>query len=156
MAFGTSTPTSITVVATRSLASPRANRSIAASLSSGLSWPWTSTDRVPEARLERGEARLGGGEVLGLAFAAADHRADPVGLVAALEMAREAVDHVGEPVERDHAGVDRLAPGRHLVELRHVHLAELRKLSACAGSGWRSWRGSAASPGPSASAAGAG
>ena len=39
----------------------------------------------------------------------------------------ERADHILHPLDRDHAGVDRLAARRHLVEPRNVHFAILRQ-----------------------------
>ncbi len=91
---------------------------------------------IAEVLLQLGEALLRGGEVAQLGFG--DQRAHPVDPLAALERAADGVDHLVDARERHRAGVDRLAPGRLLAQLRDVHVAESRSAPACAGSASRS------------------
>ena len=89
VAFGTSTPTSITVVATSTSSSPALKRAIVARRSAGRSWPCMQPTRKPRSScalqplglLLRGacERRLGG----------SDERADDVRLSAGVEVAPE-------------------------------------------------------------------
>ncbi len=53
LALGTSTPTSMTVVATSSCSSPRLNCSITAAFSAGFMRPWISPTRSPTSAAER-------------------------------------------------------------------------------------------------------
>ena len=119
--WATSTPTSITVVATSTAISPRAKASITASFSGPFIRPWTTPTLSPKRRRRMRRALLGGGEVDRLALL--DQRADPISLPARGDMAAEPVDHLGQPLGADHPGLDRLAARRHLVEPADVHLA---------------------------------
>ena len=76
-----------------------------------------------EMLLQRREALLGGGKIAQLRLG--DERAHPVDPLAALERAPDRLDHVVDARERHRAGVDRLAAGRLLAQLRDVHVAEV-------------------------------
>ena len=80
-------------------------------------------DAVAEPLLQRLEALLGGGEVDDLGFL--DQRADPVDAPALVERAPDRVDHFGQPLERQGAGIDLLPAGRLLAQLGNVHVAEI-------------------------------
>ena len=80
-------------------------------------------DPGAEMLLEIGEAFFGGGEIAGFGFL--DQRADPIDALAFVERAADALDHLVEPVERDGAGVDRLAAGGLFAQLRDFHVAEV-------------------------------
>ena len=74
-------------------------------------------------RPRRRSARCSVGEALlapaarSIVFGFLDQRADPVDPPALVERAADRVDHLVEPVERQRAGVDRLAAGRLLAQL---------------------------------------
>ena len=80
-------------------------------------------DLGAEMLLELGEALLGGGEIARFGFL--DQRTDPIDPLAFVERAADRLDHLVEPVERNGAGVDRLAAGRLLAQLRDFHVAEI-------------------------------
>ena len=73
--------------------------------------------------LQLGEALFGGGEIAHLGLG--DQRAHPVDPLAALERATDRLDHLVDARERHRAGIDRLAAGRLLAQLRDVHVAEI-------------------------------
>jgi hypothetical protein len=125
VALGTSTPTSITVVATSTPSSPAAKRAITASFSGPFIRPWTSPTLSPN-RSFSSAARLGRGEVALLALL--DQRAHPIGLLARGEVPSQPLDH-RRACLGDHRGLDRLAARRHLVEAADVHLAMLASWS---------------------------
>ena len=120
-AFGTSTPTSITVVETRTESSPEAKRRHDAILVLGAVAGHAQARPLAEARRKLGVALFGRGEIEQLRLG--DQRADPIDLRAAFDRARDAVDDLVEPLERHGAGFDRLPSRRLLVEPRHVHVA---------------------------------
>ena len=120
VASGTSTPTSITVVATRMPGAPSAKAAMAASFSAPFIRPCTSPTLSPKP-LAGGIAFLGGGEVDGLALL--DQRTDPIDARAVASARPSRVDHLVEPIERQRAGVDRLAARRLLVETGDIHVA---------------------------------
>ena len=80
-------------------------------------------DLGAEMLFEIGEAFLGGGEIAGFGFG--DQRTDPIDPLAFVERAADRLDHFVEAVERDGAGVDRLAAGRLLAQLGNFHVAEI-------------------------------
>ena len=145
VALGTLTPTSMTVVATRTSVSPAAKRRITASLSSGCIRPCrTSTREALEGPLgelvgdvEDGERRALLGLVLGglllagllrVVLLVPDARADDVRLMAVADLlahplpgARQEVGLVGG---RDDMAGDRRAAGRELVEDGGLQVAE--------------------------------
>ena len=123
VASGTSTPTSITVVATSTCVSPAAKRAMAASLSDALHAAVNQVDLVAEFLSQILETRLGGREVDLLRFI--DQRADPIGAFALLNRAADGVFDFLDTREGDGAGVDRLAARWFFAQLRNVHVAEI-------------------------------
>jgi hypothetical protein len=67
-------------------------------------------DHGAEMLLKRRETVFGGGKVAVLGFF--DQRTDPIDATAFRQRAADRVDHLGEPVERNRPGIDRLAAGR--------------------------------------------
>ncbi len=123
-ALGTSTPTSITVVLTRSRVSPPAKRAMAAAVLVGARHlPMDHVDPRPEPLLQGRETVLGGRDVERLGFR--HQRADPIDLRALIERAADALHHLVEPVERHGARVDRLPARRLLPQDRDIHVAEI-------------------------------
>ena len=137
VASGTSTPTSITVVATRSRVSPAAKRAIAASFSAPFMLAVHEADRVAETLLAA-SAKRSSAAARSIVFGFLDQRADPVDPLAVVERAADRVDHFVEPLERHGAGVDRLAAGRLLAQLARRPCRRNRSAPACAGSASRS------------------
>ena len=86
--------------------------------------------------MKLGVARLSRGEVEHFGFG--DERADPIGLRAGFNRARDPGNDLVQPLERHGAGGDGLPPRRLLVEPRHVHVAIAGEETACAGSASRS------------------
>ncbi len=80
-------------------------------------------DDVAEALAQSLEAILGGGEIAHFGFL--DQRTDPIDPLAVVERAADRVDDFRKPVERDGAGIDRLAAGRLLAQFGNVHVAEI-------------------------------
>ena len=78
---------------------------------------------APKYCLQIGEAGFGRGKIAGLGLL--DQRADPVDALAFVERAAHGGDHLVEAVERHGAGVDRLAAGGLLPQLRDFHVAEV-------------------------------
>ena len=78
-------------------------------------------DLAGEARAQQALALLGIGEVDFLRLL--DQRADPVDPGAAGDHAAGGIDHLADALERNGAGVDRLAAGRLLGELRDIEVA---------------------------------
>ena len=122
VASGTSTPTSITVVATRMRVSPAAKRAIAASLSAPFIRPCTRSTALPKLASSAAKRSSRRGEIAGLGFL--DQRTDPIDAAAFGKRAPDRGHHLVEAIERDGAGVDRQPPGRLLLELGDVHVAE--------------------------------
>ena len=60
-------------------------------------------------------------------------RAHPIGAVPGAQCPADCFDHFLGSIERDGAGVDRLAPGRLLAQLRDIHVAEIGQHQ---GGGW--------------------
>ena len=85
--------------------------------------PWISSTVSPNRLLQRLVALLGGGEVDGFGFL--DQRADPIDPAAVVERALDRVDHFGEPLERQRAGVDLLPAGGLFAQFGNVHVAEI-------------------------------
>ena len=136
---GTSMPTSITLVATSTSASPAANASIA----SGFS----RVRHLAVDQLDALVAELGGAQALGLGgrrlrlerLGLLDQRADHEALAARGDLLADAL--VGpRPRARavDHVGLDRPAAGRQLAQRRSRRGRRRRSAPACAGSAWRS------------------
>ena len=109
---------------------------MAASLSAPFMLAVHQIDLGAEMLLQLGEALLGGGEIARLGFL--DQRADPIDPLAFVERAADRLDHLVEPVERNGAGVDRLAAGRLFAQLARFPCRRNRSAPACAGSASRS------------------
>ena len=109
VASGTSTPTSITVVATSSCVFAGAKRAMAASLSGAFHAAMHQIDFLAESLSQLFEARLRGREIDLFGFL--DQRADPIGALAFGEGAADGVLHFRDARHRDRAGVDWLAAG---------------------------------------------
>ena len=134
VAFGTSTPTSITVVATSTSISPAVKAAHDGAALGGLQPAVHAADaeslqlRAPQPlRLVLGgtrDGRLGG----------LDQRADDVGLAAVAEVAREPLVRLGAAVVGDPRGHDRLSVRRRRRDLRHLRGRRRRSARACAGS----------------------
>ena len=123
VAFGTSTPTSITVVATSTSSSPALNRAITLAALGGLQPPVEAADAVP---LELGAAQplgLGLGRAGDLRLRLLDQRAHDVRLPAVVEMPPEPPVGLGAAVLGDPRGHDRLAVRRRQRELADVEVA---------------------------------
>jgi hypothetical protein len=110
VASGTSTPTSITVVATRIV------------LVHPLHPAVHQSDLVAEDRHERGETVLGRHQFD--LFRLLDQRADPVDFLAFIDGGTNALDQVAKTIERQRHRLDRFAAGGFFREARHVHVAE--------------------------------
>ena len=80
-------------------------------------------DRVAEDGAQVFGALLRRGDVERLALL--DQRANPIGARPAGDRAAEPRDDLVEPLDRQGAGVDRLAPGRLLAQRGDVHVAEI-------------------------------
>ena len=80
-------------------------------------------DQRTEFLFQLGEALLGGGEVRFFRFL--DQRTHPVDPPALRQRAADGVDHLVESVDRQRAGVDRLAAGGLLAQLGNIHVAEI-------------------------------
>ena len=123
VAFGTSTPTSITVVATRTSSSRALKLAITPRRSAGRQPPVEAADAVA--------AELGRAEPLGLLLGGArdarlgrlDQRADDVGLAPVVEVPAEARVRLGAAVVGDPGRDDRLAVRRRERELAHLEVA---------------------------------
>ena len=124
-AFGTSTPTSMTVVDTRIDSAPDGERRHDAVLLLAREPAMHQPDLLAEALREVGVALLRRGDVQHLGLG--DQRADPIDLRARSDGAADAADHLLEPLARHDAGRDRLPPRRLLVEPRDVHVAIARE-----------------------------
>ena len=126
--MGTSTPTSMTVVATSTASSPPAKRAMTASLSGPFMRPWTRPTRSsPKRSLQHPCPLFGSGGVRLLAFL--DQRADPIGLPAAVDVTAEPIDDFGQALLADHPRLDRRPARRHFVDPADVHLAILVSVS---------------------------
>ena len=123
VAFGTSTPTSITVVATSTSSSPRGERGHPGSPLGRLQAAVDAADAVA-AELVRPESL---GLVLGRAcerrLRALDERADDVRLAAVVEVPPEAGVRLGAPLLAHPGRDDRLAVRRRGRDLRHGEVA---------------------------------
>ena len=125
VASGTSTPTSMTVVATSTSIAPERNRSMADSFSDPLSWPC----RRPEAKVvERSFAQplvLRDRRRRLHPVRSLDERADDEGSVPRGDLGAHAAEGLlGAELAARPAGLDGDAPGRQLVQHRHVEVAE--------------------------------
>ena len=127
VAFGTSTPTSITVVATSTSSSRALNCAISSRRSAGRSRPCSRPTRY--------SAQLGPPQPLGLGLGRArlrglgllDQRADDVRLPACVEVRAQPLVGVGGALGRHPGGDDRLARGRRLRDLGHGEVAVERQ-----------------------------
>ena len=124
VAFGTSTPTSMTVVATSTCTAPVRKPSMIRRRSGTGSWPWMHSRRYPWSSPEPkpGGLRLGGRGgpgVVGLGHERADH----VRLAAVVEEPAHPREHLVAAVQAEHARDDRRPPRRKLVEHRHLEVA---------------------------------
>ena len=123
VAFGTSTPTSITVVATSTSSSPSLNWRITSRRSAGLQLPVQQPDAVAR--------ELGAAQALGLGLGGAreprlrllDQRADDVRLPARVEMHAQPRVRRRRALGADPARHDRLAVGGRLRDLAHREVA---------------------------------
>src|SRR5689334_18697355 len=104
VASGTSTPTSITVVAISNCVWPEAKRAMAASFSAPF--------------LRRCNVAL-------LGFL--DQRADPIGAAAVTKRTANRFLDIGEARQGYRARIDRLAACRLLAQFRDIHVAEERE-----------------------------
>ena len=136
VASGTSTPTSITVVETRSRVSPAANFAHRLVFFRAAHLAMHEIGERAEALAQSLEAILRGGEIAHFGFF--DQRADPVDPLSIVKRAADRFDNFRKPVERNGASIDRLAAGRLLAQFRNVHVAEIGQHQACAGSASRS------------------
>ena len=121
LAFGTSTPTSMTVVATsrsRSPALERAHHGVLAAAGH-------ATVHEPDADAGQGGGERRGSLLGGLvahAFGFVDQRADPVRLAPRAAGGVDACHHFVAPCVGQHHGADRRAAGRQLVDDRDVEV----------------------------------
>ena len=123
VAFGTSTPTSITVVATSTSSSPRVNAAIIGSALRRLQPAVDAADAVA-AELVRPEAlRLVLGRACERRLRALDERADDVRLTAVVEVPAQTVVRLGAPLLRHPGRDDRLPVRRRRGDLRDREVA---------------------------------
>ena len=85
--------------------------------------PVHQIDACPEGFAQLGKTRLGGSEID--LFRLVDQRADPIDALAFVERAADRRLDLGDPRQRNGAGVDGLAAGRLLAQFGHVHVAEI-------------------------------
>ena len=123
LASGTSTPTSITVVATRMRAVALGEARHGAVFLGAAHAAVNEFDSVAEALRQSRVAVLGGGEVDTFGFL--DQRANPVDAAAIIERALDRIDHFAEPLQRQRAGIDFLPAGRLLAQFGDIHVAEI-------------------------------
>jgi len=121
VASGTSTPTSITVVATKTAARPARKSSIAASFSAAFMRPCSRRNARREFALEFGEAALGRSDVELVIFL--DQRADPKHALVGFDGAADGLDDLFKARQGQGARRDRLSPNRFFGEPRYVHVA---------------------------------
>ena len=121
VASGTSTPTSITVVATRSWVSPileRGHRGVALGrLHLAMHQPHFHAQHL----FQHHRALLGRGQVDLFGFL--HQRADPIGALAPVQRQSEMGDQVVQPRRAHHPGLHRLAAGRAAGDLGDIHVA---------------------------------
>ena len=124
VASGTSTPTSITVVATSICFSPDAKRAIAASLSVALHAAMNEIDFVHRIFGASSSKRsCAGGKINFFGFV--DQGTDPIGALAVRKRAADRVFDLGKARQGNRAGIDRLAAGRFLAQFGDIHVAEI-------------------------------
>ena len=137
-------PTSMTVVATSTCASPPAKRSIAACFSAGRIWPCSRTTSKSASSPVFSRSYSA---VAARAFRASDsldQRADDERLAAGAQLLADAlVGAVALGLGRADVGGDRLAAARQLAQRGDVERAEVGERAACAGSASRSCAGDA-------------
>ena len=120
-AAGTSTPTSITVVATSRSSPPSAKAGHGGVALGGLHAAMDQADPRAEAFLQLGEALLGGRQIHQIGFP--HQRADPEDPRAAVDRAAHRGDDLVEALQRQGPGIDGLAARRLLGEARDVEIA---------------------------------
>ena len=124
VASGTSTPTSITVVATSKLRLAGGKARHGGVLLRALHAAVHEVDLVAEALAQLLVTLFGGGQIALFGFL--DQRADPVGAAAVRQWrGRPRPPLPSRRAERNGAGVDRLAAGRLLAQFGNVHVAEI-------------------------------
>ena len=106
VASGTSTPTSITVVATRTWVSPAEKRAMARIFIGALHAAMHEVDALAKLFAQLLEACLGRGEVDLFGFI--HQGTDPIGALALAERTADSVFNFFETGERNGTGVDRL------------------------------------------------
>ena len=111
VAFGTSTPTSITVVATSTSSSPALNAAMIERRSAGFSRPCRQPTRNPFSSARRSRSASSSAARADGRLRRLDQRADDVRLAAVREVAREPLVRLGAAVVGDPGGHDRLAVG---------------------------------------------
>ena len=122
VASGTSTPTSITVVATRIWVSPALNAAMAASRSAAFILPCTRPTFRPKRLAQHHGAVLGGGQVDLFGFL--HQRADPIGALAAVQRAcADALISSSSRVGAHHPRLHRFASRRAAGDARDIHVA---------------------------------
>ena len=119
VAFGTSTPTSITVVATRTSSSPALKRAMRSRRSAGRSWPCMQPTRNPRSSARCSRSASCSAALASIATDSGHERADDVRLPSRLEMATEAPVRLGAPLGRHPARDDRPPACGQLRDLGH-------------------------------------
>ena len=123
VASGTSTPTSMTVVATSSRRLARGKPGHRGILVGAFHAAMHEVDLLAEFFAQLLETRLRRRQVDFFRFI--DQRADPVSALAFRERATDRIFHFFKTGERNGAGIDRLPPGRLFAQLRDVHVTEI-------------------------------
>ena len=121
VASGTSTPTSITVVATSNWVSPALNAAMAASRSAAFILPCTRPTFRPSALAQHPGAVFGCGEVDLFGFL--HQRTDPIGALAAIERGAQMADQFVQPVGTHHTRLHGFAARRTSRDARDIHVA---------------------------------
>ena len=123
-AFGTSMPTSITLVATSTSASPAANAAIASCFRLVRICPWISSTRWSRNSVARQPLGLGGRRLRLQRLGLLDERADDEALAPLRDLLADPLVRAGARAGAvDGVRLDRLAPGRQLAQDRHVEVA---------------------------------
>ena len=123
VASGTSTPTSITVVATSKLRLAGGEARHGGVLLGAFHAAMHQIDFFAETLAQFLEALLRRREIDLFGFL--DQRADPIGALAFGDGAADRVLDLLDARHRDRAGVDRLAAGRLFAQFGHIHVAEI-------------------------------
>ena len=123
LASGTSTPTSITVVATSKLRFAGGKARHGGILVGAFHAAMDEIGGGAEARLKHLVAILGGGKIDGFGFL--DQRTHPIDPAAFGDGAADRIDHFVEPVERDGARVDRQPSGGLFAQVGEIHVAKI-------------------------------